>query len=278
MSRGTVKNGCVLCNGQDSTVLENCEGGYKVLKCLNCCFVYVSPAPPEGLLEKAYSEEYYTPWLGAQRKKRVRMWQSRLKTLNVCSGRKGKLLDVGCGEGLFLELAGKEGWDTTGVEFSPFAARYGRDKLGLNIFQGELTNAEFPDNTFDAVTMWHVLEHTQDPVAALREARRVLKDDGVFILAVPNLNNYIYQWVYRLVKGRKMHLFDPDDRELHLCHFTPETIRLALEKACFRVERIIPDMGIVRIHIKGLNHIARVFSILIGRIITDAIEVYAIPA
>lgn len=71
-----------------------------------------------------------------------------------------------------------------------------------------------------------------------------------------------------------MHLFDPEDRELHLYHFTPATIRLALEKTGFRVNRIIPDMGIVQWHIRILNHVAKVFSLFIGRIVTDAIEVH----
>jgi hypothetical protein len=72
-------------------------------------------------------------------------------------------------------------------------------------------------------------------------------------------------------------LFDPDDRELHLYHFTPETIRLASEKAGFTVQKIMPDMGIVQRHIKGLNCIAAAGSLLFGEIITDAIEVHLRP-
>jgi len=258
--------------------MEVCKGGYKILKCLNCDFVYVNPIPPKGLLEKAYSDEYYEPWLGNQRRKRIKMWESRFKTLNNFSVRKGNLLDIGCGEGLFLEIAKRNGWHVTGTEISSFAVKYGREKHGLDIYQGEITDIGFPDKVFDVITMWHVLEHTTNPVAVLKEARRILKDDGVFIVAVPNLNNFISQWVYRLVKGKKMHLFDPEDRELHLYHFTPKTIRLALEKTGFRIEKIVPDMGIIQCHIRILNQIARISGILIGRIITDAIEVHAIPS
>jgi ubiquinone/menaquinone biosynthesis C-methylase UbiE len=135
----------------------------------------------------------------------------------------------------------------------------------------------FPDNSFDAVTMWHVLEHTVNPMDVLREIRRVLKDTGVFVMAIPNLYNILSQFVYRLIKGRRVHLFDPDDRELHLYHFTPETIRLASEKAGFRVRKIVPDMGIVQRHIRGLNYIAAAVSRLTGKIITDAIEVHLRP-
>lgn len=204
------------------------------------------------------------------------MWQSRLKTLNSLSRRKGNLLDVGCGEGLFLELARKDGWNVTGTEISPFATRYGKEKLDLNLLEGDLIDIRLSDKTFDVVTLWHVLEHTTKPIVILKEIRRILKDDGVFILAVPNINNHPSRWMYRLVKGKRMHLFDPKDRELHLYHFTPKTIRLVLEEAGFKVKKIVPDLGIVRCHIMILNQIAKMLSFLIGRIVTDAIEVHAV--
>jgi 2-polyprenyl-3-methyl-5-hydroxy-6-metoxy-1,4-benzoquinol methylase len=276
MSRNRVRHTCILCNGSNSSVIEDCQGGYKVLKCLGCGFVYVDPIPRKESLKNAYSDEYYTPWLGKQRKKRKRMWQARLVTLNGFSEGKGRLLDVGCGEGLFLELAREDDWDVTGTEISPFAVKYGKGKLDLNILQGELIDIGFPDKKFDAVTMWHVLEHTINPLVILKEIRRILKNDGVFILAIPNLNNIVSQWAYRLVKGKRMHLFDPLDRELHLYHFTTETIKLTLEKAGFRVKKIVPDMGIVQWHIRSLNYFAKGLSLLTGSIITDAIEVHAI--
>jgi 2-polyprenyl-3-methyl-5-hydroxy-6-metoxy-1,4-benzoquinol methylase len=169
------------------------------------------------------------------------MWEKRLKTLNSLSVKKGPLLDVGCAEGLFLELAAKDGWAVTGTEISHYAVRHGKEELGLNVMQGELRDMKFSDSSFDAVTMWHVLEHTVNPMDVLKEIRRILKDDGVFVMAIPNLNNILSQIVYRIIKGRPIHLFDPDDRELHLYHFTPETIRLASEKAGFTVQKIMPD-------------------------------------
>ena len=272
-----VTGNCVLCNGTTPEVIEECKKEFNVLECPGCGLVYVSPLPEKVLIESAHSDSYYAPWLEDQRSKRIKMWEKRLRTLNRLSVNKGRLLDIGCAEGLFPEVAGKDGWDVTGTEISHFAAQYGKEKLGLNIIQGELIDMKFPNNTFDAVTMWHVLEHTRDPIAVLREIRRILKDNGVFILAIPNLNNFIFQLAYKLIRGRRMHLFDPDDRELHLYHFTTETIRLALEKTGFSVQKILPDMGIVQRHIKVLNQFAAAGSFLTGRIITDAIEVHTKP-
>lgn len=272
-------NRCILCSGDDIKILEDTGKGYKVVMCKGCSLVYVTPIPEIKFIEEKHQKDYYTPWLKEQRKKRIRMWRERLKTLNSLFTKKGKLLDIGCGEGLFLELAKNNGWDVTGTEVSPFAVSYGKERLGLQILQGEIMNIRFPDKSFDVVTMWHVLEHTIDPIATLKEVRRIIKDDGVFILAIPNLNNILSQWVYRIAKGRKMHLFAPEDRELHLFHFTKETIKLALEKTGFKMVTIMPDMGIVRWKIKILNYIAYAFGYFItGEIITDAIEIHAIPS
>ncbi len=268
---------CIICSGTDFEVIEKCKKDFNVLKCLSCGLVNVTPLPQKELIESAHSDSYYAPWIEDQRPRRIKMWGERLKTLNSLAAGKGSLLDVGCAEGLFLELAGKDGWDVTGTEISEFAAKYGKEKIGLNIMHGELSDMKFPDNSFDAVTMWHVLEHTTDPVAVLREIRRILKDNGTFILAIPNLDNIISQFAYRLIKGRRIHLFDPDDRELHLFHFTPGTIKLASEKAGFSVRKIMPDLGIVQWHIKALNCAAAAGSRLTGRIITDAIEVHLRP-
>jgi SAM-dependent methyltransferase len=274
----TAKGTCVLCGGTDGEVVEECKRGFHVLRCLHCGLVFVSPLPGKELIQSAHADNYYAPWMSTQRRKRLCMWEKRLKTLNGLARQKGRLLDVGCAEGLFLEQASRDGWDVTGTEISYFAVRHGREKLGLNIMHGELADMNFPDRSFDAVTMWHVLEHTANPVAVLREIRRVLKDDGEFILAIPNLKNVLSQIAYRFIRGRRMHLFDPDDRELHLYHFTPETIGLASENAGFRIQKITPDLGIVQPHIKTLNYLAAAVGILADEIITDAIEVHLRPA
>ena len=272
------RSACILCGERRGIVREHCRGGYTVIQCAGCSLCFVNPLPRREFLAGAYQQEYYVPWLNEQRKKRERMWKKRLKTLDLLSRRKGSLLDVGCGDGFFLELAGSEGWQPAGTDVSSFASAYGKGSLGLPIHQGELDEIGFSDATFDAITMWHVLEHTTDPVAVLREARRIIKKDGVLIVAVPNLNNILSQWAYRVVKGRSMHFFDPEDRELHLYHFNARTITMALEKTGFTVRSIAPDMGIVQHRIRILNYIARAAGIISNTLIPDALEIHAVPS
>ena len=268
---------CNLCGGLKTETIEESRFSYKTVKCIACGLVFVTPQPTRKFLTDAYTEDYFRPWLQDQRKQRSKMWQSRLNTLRRLSKTKGHLLDVGCGDGLFLELARNDGWLVTGTEISSFAMTYGRDQVGLNIIQGDILEIEFPAKEFAAITMWHVLEHTTSPLETLSKLRGVLKDNGVLIIAVPNLENKLSQWLYWLIKGKRLHLFDPGDRELHLFHFNSKTIRLALEKAGFRVVTILPDLGIVSSKKKVINHTARIAGGFFGRILTDAMEVHAIP-
>ncbi len=90
------------------------------------------------------------------------MWQNRLNKIQRIRS-SGKLLDVGCGEGLFLRLAQANGWRISGTELSSFASKLAANTLKTDIYCGELDEAKFAKNSFDVVTMWHVLEHVKSP-------------------------------------------------------------------------------------------------------------------
>jgi 2-polyprenyl-3-methyl-5-hydroxy-6-metoxy-1,4-benzoquinol methylase len=94
-----------------------------------------------------------------------------------------RLLDIGCAAGFFLELASERGWQAEGVDVSEYATEYGKN-LGLKIFTGTLIEASFPDQYFDAVTMWDCLMHMPDPYGTMVEINRILKR-GVFWPSTP---------------------------------------------------------------------------------------------
>jgi SAM-dependent methyltransferase len=102
------------------------------------------------------------------------------------SGARGRLLDVGCGAGYFLDAARAAGWLATGVELSEPAAAVAREGLGLDVWSGSLSRAAFPSESFDLITMFEVLEHMRNPGAALQEANRVLHSGGLLAIEVPN--------------------------------------------------------------------------------------------
>jgi ubiquinone/menaquinone biosynthesis C-methylase UbiE len=142
-------------------------------------------------------------------------------------GREGKLLDVGTGFGFFLVEMKKRGWETAGVEISQNAMDYARDVFGLTILPGPLEKADFPDNHFDAVTAFYVIEHLSRPMAFLRECYRILKPGGLLLLRYPHttpIKNLLQ------LLGIKNRLYD---LPAHLCDFSPKLIQQCLERIGF---------------------------------------------
>jgi SAM-dependent methyltransferase len=95
------------------------------------------------------------------------------------------------------------------------------------VFEGELLQAGFPDNSFDVVTAWHVVEHLQDPHALVREVQRILRPGGLFVVEVPNFAS----WQARLGQDRWFHL----DVPRHLLHYTPHALLQLLNHYGLRV-------------------------------------------
>ena len=271
----STETNCNLCGQDEFKVIEDDEVPFKVLQCKNCSLVFVYPLPDRSELEEHYDDSYYRDWLDTQRESRIKMWNKRLAKLQRFS-QGGTLLDVGCGEGTFLQLAEKNGWKTNGTEVSSYAARYAAGVSGADIFCGELPDARYPKNSFDVVTVWHVLEHVRDPKRYLEEIQYILKPDGLLVIAVPNLNNLVMQIAYRIIKRRKLKLFSKDEKEVHLYHFSAQTIKAYLDKTGFECLRLSPDFGIIEPSKRLINMISVIPYYLAKIKIFNAIEIYAI--
>lgn len=266
---------CNLCSNESFQVIEDEENPFQVLKCRQCSLVFVHPQPNVRELESHYDDHYYRKWMGEQKQKRCNMWKRRLDRLEkFCL--KGDLLDVGCGEGSFLKLAKQRGWNIKGTELSSFAARYVTDFLNTNIFCGDLPDAGYPENCFNAVTLWHVLEHVPDPMRYLKVIHEILRPGGLLVLAVPNVNNLMMRIAYRIVKRRKLKLFHRGEKELHLYHFSTKTIRSYLKKTGFACLKLSPDFGIIDRSKKFVNLLALVPYYIAGVKIFNALEIYAL--
>jgi ubiquinone/menaquinone biosynthesis C-methylase UbiE len=126
------------------------------------------------------------------------------------------------------------------------------------------------------VTFWHVLEHVTDPMQYLQEAHRILKSSGLLVIAVPNVNDYIMQLAYRILRGRPSKLFSRDDREIHLYHFSSNTLQKYLQKTGFRCIDISPDYGIIEHSKKAINYISVAFYYITGMKVFNALEAYAV--
>jgi 2-polyprenyl-3-methyl-5-hydroxy-6-metoxy-1,4-benzoquinol methylase len=101
--------------------------------------------------------------------------------------RRGRLLDVGCGAGFFLDICRSRGYEVEGIELSGEAAEYGRRVLGLPIMQVPIDRIDRPPASYDVISFNNVLEHLPDPMKAIRTAFTLLTENGILTVSVPNV-------------------------------------------------------------------------------------------
>jgi SAM-dependent methyltransferase len=159
----------------------------------------------------------------------------------------GRLLDVGCGKGRFLAAAQAAGWHGVGVEFSAASAEMARATNHIDVVVGDFLTVPI-DEHFDAITMWHVLEHLPDPRAAVERAASLLQPGGRLVISVPNSRSL----QARIGGDRWFHL----DLPRHTYHFTPNALRRMVERSGLAVERIgffYPEMEAMGLIQTSLN-------------------------
>lgn len=145
--------------------------------------------------------------------------------------RDARILDVGCGNGLFLKMLKDCGFsDLAGLEMDVRSVQYGRQRYGLNIINRRFEPAIFEENRFDVVILNHVLEHFEDPEQFLYDIRRIIRDNGVVMVSVPNIES----WQARALKGRWFGIEYPR----HRYHFSKKTLMAILEDAGFQADKV----------------------------------------
>jgi 2-polyprenyl-3-methyl-5-hydroxy-6-metoxy-1,4-benzoquinol methylase len=142
----------------------------------------------------------------------------------------GKLLDIGCGLDFFLDAIKPFCNEVYGEEISEFEARFVRKRLGINVFQGALTDLNLPAEYFDTITMWELLEHVSDPASYLKEVHRILRKGGLVAISTPNFNGF----TSKIAKEKWLVINPPE----HLFYFTPHTLKKMLEKTGFIIIEI----------------------------------------
>ena len=154
--------------------------------------------------------------------------KNKLNLINNCSSIKGNLLDIGAGTGDFLLTAKQNGWNTIGVEPSEKAKGIA---VGKGIQFSDSTE-ELESNSFDVITMWHVLEHVPNLEIQIKELKRLVKPNGTIIIAVPNFKSYDANYY-----GKFWAAFDVP---IHFWHFSKTAIKLLFEKEDIKLEKVLP--------------------------------------
>jgi len=147
----------------------------------------------------------------------------------------GRLLDVGCGWGAFLDNARNRGFEVRGIEVTRKCVAFANEKLGIPVTDEPFEDVAFERGSLSVVTMLHVLEHLPEPLRAIENAYRSLKPGGIFCGIVPNIESLCSQEL-----GETWYWLDP---QYHYVHYSPSTLKRHLESAGFTVERLYTATG-----------------------------------
>jgi 2-polyprenyl-3-methyl-5-hydroxy-6-metoxy-1,4-benzoquinol methylase len=204
-----------------------------IVQCNQCGFNYLNPRPSESSMNQYYDIDEYHPHKLSEESLFDKIY-SGLRNINVNSKRKligkykqpnGNILDIGCATGEFLQSMKAHNWEVVGIERAK-DARNAASRNGINIYE----NLNDIQDKFDIITMWHVLEHIHNVDELIKNIHRLLKDDGILFIAVPNIDSldakyYKSEWVAL-------------DTPRHLYHFCPLDINSLLQKHNFQLIEI----------------------------------------
>lgn len=219
---------CPVC-GEAGYRLLHREGRFQMVRCSSCQFIYLNPRPTGEALLHFYQD--YLPEDGPS----VEAWQRMMepvfkKAANLIEQykKRGRLLDVGSGFGFFLSEMEERGWEGAGVEISQKANDYARNMLGLTVHEGPLEKIGFPENDFDAVTGFYVIEHLLRPMEFLQECYRILKPGGLLLMRYPHTTPIKNLLHFFRIENRLY------DLPAHLSDFSPGILQRCLERTGFK--------------------------------------------
>jgi 2-polyprenyl-3-methyl-5-hydroxy-6-metoxy-1,4-benzoquinol methylase len=260
---------CNICAGDNTTLVLTAEtrglaslsfqAYLNLVMCKRCNLIYVNPRPKlKFISQELYSNGYFATqfkdvkcltgldaYLHPEDIKERFNWISQFKD-------GGRLLDVGCATGVFLDYARSRNWQVFGVDVSEYAIKSIQEKFGFeNLFNGELKDVDFPEDYFDVITVADVLEHTQDPFAFLLKIKQLLKNEGIVYIAVPNIRGLFFKIAILMAKFNLKNYFD---LPYHLYYFSLQALELLLEKAGLKIVKLkLSEWKVVETGFRGFQ-------------------------
>ena len=208
---------------------------FTVVTCDNCGLTFTSPRPKGSELGKYYLSEHYISHTNASKTLFEKTYQlirkismKRKYKLISSYASSGKILDIGCGTGDFLNMCKAKQWKTKGVEPNERARKQCIDRYKLDVSAS--VNLEEVEGRFDIITMWHVLEHVDKINETIINLQRLISENGRIIIAVPNINSYDCSFYNKYWAGY--------DLPIHLYHFTKESIVNIFKKHNLKLDSV----------------------------------------
>jgi 2-polyprenyl-3-methyl-5-hydroxy-6-metoxy-1,4-benzoquinol methylase len=217
-------NNCLICSSVRLNTLEDYKEAH-LCKCKSCGFVFSQQIPTEQELINHYEgygrNDYLSPLTIKRYNELLDEFEKYRKT--------GKIIDVGCGIGYFLDEAKKRGWEVYGTEFTDEAVDICSAK-GINLHQGKLDSSNYDSGMFDIITSFEVLEHINNPIEELNNFNHIIRKGGLVYLTTPNFNSLLR---YRLKSAYNVICY-PE----HLSYYTPRTLKKVFKLCGFNSQKI----------------------------------------
>lgn len=270
---------CYLCQKTVPEVLFT-KLGYHILRCKSCGLLSLDfHGNYNSFLHSYYQKGYFTG------DKKVRAYanyaedkpnivknaRNILKKIKKTKPEAGKLLDVGCAMGFFMEEAEKQGFETYGIEVSTYAASFSQKRFKDKIFIGAIEEFsgkrdslfKFKGVFFDVIILSDLIEHVKDPISVLKDLKKVLKKDGIIVLQTGDTDS-----TWAAITGKNWHFYAPPQ---HLYFFSKKTLTEILEKAGFKVFKIEKEGKYVSL--RYILHMTQYMNIpLLGDFLSQAIR------
>ena len=222
---------CPLCGPEAKQELRYNFDPFRVVACRECSLIFLSPRfKEEDILQFYQGQDYYAPSHARQgyddyldlRAAWIKTFRRRLQVVKKYQP-SGRILDIGCGPGFFLEAAREMGYDDLwGIDPSDYIVGVARKNFGEKILQGTLESDELKPASFDMLTAFDVFEHIYRPVEFLERAHQLLKPEGIFAFTTPNPESLLAK-----IFGKQWVSFKMPE---HVFYWSPETARKALEE------------------------------------------------
>lgn len=215
-----------------------------LVRCSRCGFAQPDSLPAlDKFFDRMYDQRWSRDWVISEfdSPAKARIFEEILDELEVrAAGVSRRLIDVGAHVGQFIAMAKSRGWLAEGLELNPTTAAYARERTGATVHQQPLSTVARNGAVFDALTLIDVLEHMPSPVSVLRDAAAVLRPGGWIAVKVPCGRSQLLKEHVRTALGLSRRVSVADNL-VHVSHFSPKALRLALEQAGF--DRITIGVG-----------------------------------
>ncbi len=230
-----LKKICEICGSTNIRYYFSTSNAIKIYKCSNCKVQFMNPQYSDE-----YLIDYYSHYTNEKSEWEEELFHSHNFCLDIIEkylNTKGSLFDIGCGYGHLLIQAKKRGWQINGYDIDCKTTERVGKTIDIELLCGNFTKLNFSEESFDVITMLHVIEHLKNPQEYLQLIFKILKKDGIFFLALPNIRSRsaVFKFYLEKIGMRKKNRGSYYDTSHHLWYFSQKSIRNCLTNSGFTI-------------------------------------------